>query len=363
GTTIGGPIIKDKTFFLGNYEGQRLHSGNPQFSNLPTAAQRQGIFTNPATGQTTQLPVDPVSANIMNRYLPLPNIHSEFGNYFSQAELTARHDSAMARVDHLLTGDDLLNARYYVSDSDTFLPINPEGVRFSAARPPTFPGFGLTERTRTQNIAVAYTHNFTVQTINDMRFGYNHHWLDQKPQNQDSPSELGFIGVPDSKGLFLMSIAGISQFGAVAYPVLSRFSNFYFSDSLSFIRGRHSLKTGAEVRFLNQRMSTFQPGQGQMIFTGAASHISPLADFVLGIPTTALHYQRAWAGPWSQSVWGFFVQDDYQVSKRLVLNLGMRYELDTVIDSSTNALTNFTFEHGLFTPGLDTTKDLYNGDH
>ncbi len=363
GGTLSGRVIKDKTFFLANYEGQRLRSGSPQFSNVPTDLQRQGIFRNPAAGQNVQLPVDPVSAAIMSRYIPRPNIQSEFGNYLSTPTLTARNDFAVGRIDHLLSGDDLLNARYYVSDSDTLYPINPEGVRFSAARPPTFPGFGLIERTRTQNLAIAYTHNFSVRTVNDFRFGYNHHFLDQLPQNQDSPSDLGFTGVQNSKGVFLVSIPGVSAFGAIAYPVLSRFGNYYFSDALSFIHGRHALKTGGDIRLLRQFMSTFTPGEGSLGFTGAASHISPLADFILGVPGSAVQFQRPFASPWNQTVAGFFVQDDWQASRRLVLNLGLRYELHTVIESPAKQLTNFTFEQGLFTPGLDTDTSLYKGDH
>jgi len=363
GATVSGPILKDKTFFLGNYEGQRLRAGSPQFSNVPTVAQRNGIFFNPATGQAVQLPVDPVSAAILKKYVPVPNIQSGFGNFLSTPTLTGRNDFAIGRVDHLLTGDDVINARYYVSDSDTFYPINLEGVRFSTSRPPSFPGFGLIERTRTQNLAAAYTHSFGIRTVNDFRFGYNHHFLDQLPQNQDSPSDVGFTGVQSSKGLFIMSAPGVSTFGAIAYPVISRFGNYYFSDSLSFIYGRHALKTGGEIRLLRQFMSTFVPGEGSLAFTGAASHISPLADFILGIPGSVVQFQRPFASPWNQTVAGFFIQDDYQISRRLVLNLGLRYELDTVIDSPTHELTNFTFERGLFTPGVDTKDGLYKGDH
>lgn len=363
GGTVNGPIIKDRAFFLGSYEGQRLRAGTPQFSNVPTEAQRRGIFTNPLTGQTVQLVVDPVSAELLRRFVPLPNVDSEFGNFFSAPVTKSDSDFALFRLDHLLTGEDVINVRYYIYDAETSFAINPEGVRQSGARPATIPGFSLIEPTRTQNLAVAHTHNFSVQTINDFRFGYNRYFLDQLPETQIKPSEVGFTGVDPGKGAAIFNVAGMSTLGAIAYPIISRFGNYHFADTLSFIRGRHSLKGGAEVRLIRQSLSHFEPGHTTFAFSGAISRISPLADFILGVPAAAIVQSRTQAAPSQQDVWGFFIQDDYQVNRRLVLNLGLRYELATVLESSTNKLTNFSFARGLFTPGVDTDTGLYKGDH
>jgi hypothetical protein len=363
GGTVNGRLIKDRTFFMANYEGQRLRAGTPQFSNVPTAAERQGIFRNPFTGQNVQLPVDPVSAAIMNRYFPLPNAQSEFGNYISTLELTSRTDFGIFKVDHLLSGDDVINGRYYVSDGNTFNPVNPEAVGAFAGKTPTIAGFGLTERTRTQNLAIAYTHNFSVQTINDLRFGYNRYYLDQLPENQDATSELGFTGVEGDKGLYLFNVSGITQFGAVPYPIYNRVGNYHVSDSLATTFGRHALKFGGEVRFIKQSQEYWSRGQASLYFAGFASGISPLADFVLGVPAFILSAQRPITSPMRQTVAGFFVQDDYQVNRRLVLNLGMRYEMATVLRSPEHKLTNFSFARGLFTPGVNSDTELYKGDH
>jgi hypothetical protein len=362
GGTAGGPVIKDKTFFLVNYEAQRLRAGSPQFSNVPTEAQRHGIFRNPFTGQNVQLPVDPVSAEILRRYIPVSNIQSEFGNFISAPVLRGRNDFAIFRVDHLISGNDVLNARHYISNSETFLPINPEGVR-GFPRSPTIPGFGLIERSRTQNFAIAHTHNFGVQTVNDLRFGYNRYSLDQLPENQDKPSDLGFTGVEGTKGLYLMGVQGISGFGAIPYPIYNRVGNFHIADSLSFISGHHALKAGGEMRFTRQSQEYFERGQAIFIFTGFSSFISPVADFVLGAPTAVLSIQRSIGSPMRQKTAGLFFQDDYQVTRRLVLNLGLRYELNTVLKSPTHKITNFSFERGLFTPGVDTDTEMYKGDH
>ncbi|HEY7543300.1 MAG TPA: carboxypeptidase-like regulatory domain-containing protein, partial [Blastocatellia bacterium] len=182
GVTAGGRIIKDKTFYLASYEGQRLRVGQPQFSNVPTLDQRNGIFFSPLAGRNVQLPVDPVAAAILDRYVPLPNVESEFGNYLGVPTIKGRNDFAMGRVDHLLTGDDVINARYFLSDNDSFNPIIFNVILFPSV-PPSIPGFGLNQSSLTHNLAVNYIHNFSAQTINELRFGYNHHRTDLDPEN------------------------------------------------------------------------------------------------------------------------------------------------------------------------------------
>jgi hypothetical protein len=363
GGTISGPAIKDRTFFFANYEGQRLRAGTPQFASVPTDAQRKGIFVNRATGQTVQLAVDPVAAELLRRYIPVANVQSKFGNFFGAPTTTYDSNFGVFKVDHLLSGVDVLNARYYIYDARTFFAINPEGVRATGGRASMLPGFALIEPTRSQNLALAFTHNFSDQMINDLRFGYNRYALDQTPQQQIKPGEVGFTGVEPGKGALIFSVGGISSFGAIAYPIYSRFGNYHIADSLSLTKGRHSLKTGAEIRLIRQSLSHFEPGHTTFAFSGSASRISPLADFILGIPAAVVVQSRTQAAPMRQETYGFFVQDDYQVNRRLVLNIGLRYELATVLTSPEHKLTNFSFARGLFTPGVDTDTELYKGDH
>ncbi len=367
GGTVGGPLVKDRTFFLGNVELQRLKVGNALFATVPTANQRAGIFTNPATGQAVQLPVDPVAAEILKRFVPLPNSDSQYGNYFSAPDIDSRNNFALVRVDHLVSGEGVLNARYFISDNSTFNPLifNVFATSGGAgSRPPAIPGFGAEDRTRTQNLALGYTHNFTTSLINDLRFGYNRIRSLQSSEDESSPSELGFAGVPAETGLFDTNVPGITRLGnIVVYPILQQMNNFHLADSLSWLKGRHSMRMGGEARWLNQLSESSREGSGLLIFSGVASRISPLADFVLGVPTAAVLFQRHLSAPVSQLQTGLFWQDDYQVTRKLVLNYGIRYEISTVLSSPENKFVNFSIERGFFTPGLDTDTGLFKGDH
>jgi hypothetical protein len=362
GGTTGGRLIKDRAFFLVNYEGQRLRVGTPQFSNVPTLAERSGLFKHPITGQSVQLAVDPVSQKILDRYLPLPNAQNALGNYLATPTIRSNNNFLMGRVDYLLTGDDVINVRYFVSNTRSFNPII-SNVFLSSDLPPTIPGFGLNESNRTQNLAVNHTHNFSAQVINDFRFGYNRHRNSQDPEDDFNPSDLGFTNVTSPTGMFEVAIPGISRFGnSLLYPFDLAMGNFHLANSLNWIKGRHAIKTGVEARFIRLEESVSRAGGGRITFTGLSTGLGPLADFVSGAATAGTLVARNLSAPIRQTHIGLFVQDDYQASHRLVLNLGLRYELSTVLSSPLHRLRNFSVEKGYFTPGVDGSS-LYKGDH
>jgi hypothetical protein len=362
GGTVGGRLIKDRAFFLVNYEGQRLRAGTPQFSNVPTLAERSGQFRNPATGQTVQLPVDTVAQKILDRYLPLPNTQNALGNYLSTPTIRSNNNFAMGRVDYLLTGDDVINVRYFVSNTRSFNPII-SNVFLSSELPPTIPGFGLNELNRTHNLAVNHTHTFGTEVINDFRFGYNRHRNAQDPEDSFKPSDLGFTHLTSPTGMFQVEIPGITNFGnSLLYPFEISMGNYHLADTLSLIKGRHAIKTGVEARFMRQEDTVSRTGGGRLTFTGLYTRISPLADFMTGSATVGALVARSIEAPIRQTHIGLFLQDDFQASHRLTLNLGLRYELSTVLSSPQHRLRNFSIEKGFFTPGEDGSA-LYKGDH
>jgi hypothetical protein len=362
GATLGGYLVKDKLFFFLSYEGQRLTVGSPQFGQVPTQAERNGLFINPATGTAVQLPVDPVAAKIL-ALVPLPNAASQFGNYLADPEITSRNDFGLGRIDYLLSGNDVLNLRYFTSNGNTLNPII-YNVFSTLAAPPNIPGFGTVTDVQTHNVAVAYTHNFTMHTINDLRFGYNRSDININTQNQLKPSDLGFQGLDGVSGLFGIDLNSSTLAGNLyTYPDRETSSNYHLTESVSTMHGRHSLKFGGEARWMRDGFTLAQNGSGFALFTGLVSQISPVADLVLGIPSFALKLNRALGAPFQDANYGFYAQDDYQVSSRLVVNVGIRYDLNTVITSPTSSLTNYSTALGLYTPGLNSNAPLYQGDH
>lgn len=364
GGTLSGPLIKDRTFFLGNVEFQRLHVGNSQFATVPTVSQRAGIFRHPTTGQTVQLPVDPVAAEILRRYVPLPNSDSEYGNFFSSPRLSSHNNFALFRLDHLVSGDGVLNARYFYAENDTVNPMFFLVFGSSGTRPPTIPGFGAQDTVPAHSLALSYTHTFSVERINDVRFGYTRTSNRNALEDSTAPTALGFVGVNSPTGLFDTNIAGITRLGnGLLYPLEGRANNFHLVDNFSWLRGRHAMKFGGEARWLNQQTDAARAGSGALAFSGAVSGISALADFVLGVPVAGVLVERNLTAHTRQMQTGFFWQDDYQVSRHLVLNYGLRYELATVVNSPTHDYTNFSIARGFYTPGVDTDTGLYKGDH
>jgi hypothetical protein len=362
GGTLSGRLIKDKAFFLANYEGQRLRVGTPQFSSVPTLAQRAGLFTNPTTKQTVQVKVDPVAQKILDHYLPLPNSDTRLGNYLSTPTLRSNTDFVMGRVDYLLTGDDVINVRYFLSDTQAFSPII-ANVFLSSSNPPTIPGAGLFDSSRTQNLAVNHVHNFNPEVVNDFRFGYNRHRQVQETEDNTKLADLGVNYFNMPTGMPEVILPGITTFGnSLVYPLQVSMGNFHVADSLSLLRGRHAFKVGGEARFVRAAVEAARDGSGRIVFSGLYTGISPLADFINGSPTIGTVASRPLSAPYRQTNIGMFVQDDYQVNHRLVLNLGLRYELSTVLSSPLHRFRNFSFDKGFFNPGVDGTS-LYRGDH
>lgn len=357
GFTLGGPIIKDKTFFFMNYEGQRTRVGNTIFTTVPTIAQRQGFFTDPNTGRTVRIPVDPVAANLINLY-PLPNVNSQFGNFVSSEVIKLRRDNAVAKIDHKLGPNDQLSVRYLINDRDTLTPVlSTSGTAQGAAQ---VPGFGLGVTARVQNLSVSEVHIFSPNTINEFRFGYNRFVDVQLGLDKTNPNPLGLINNNPSRlgtGIPQIVVSGISGLGnSNLFPFTDNLQNFQFVDNFSFTRGKHAFKTGLDIRYNKVDGSEDFSFAGTIVFDGSQTGISSLADFVQGTPQNAFITRGFTSPPIRLENYYFYFQDDYKVSPKLTLNLGVRYELNTVPTAS-RKLFNFSPSRGAF------NEPLYDGDH
>lgn len=357
GFTLGGPIVKDNTFFFINYEGQRTRVGNTIFTNVPTILERQGSFTDPNTGRPVQLRVDPTSAQLL-RFFPLPNANTQFGNYVSSEIISLRRDNAIAKIDQKLGPNDQLSFRYLINDRDTFTPVlSTSGNAQSSSQ---VPGFGTSIVARVQNISIAETHVFSSNAVNEFRFGYNRFVDVQLGIDATNPATLGLPNGNMSalgKGIPQILISGISGIGnSNLFPFTDNLQTYQFIDNLSFSRGRHNFKTGVDIRKNKVDGGEDFSFAGTIIFDGSQSGISATADFIQGTPQSAF-IGRGFTSPKIRlNNYYFYFQDDFKFNSRLTINAGLRYELNTVPTAS-KRLFNFTTSRGIF------GEPLYEGDH
>jgi hypothetical protein len=369
GGTIGGPIFKNRTFFFYDYLGQRNNIPFPFATTVPTAGSRNGDFSDfascggikdPLTGLNfpgNRIPanrLDPIMQRILNLYpLPTANVACPGGgntNYFSLRQNREIIDNHGIRVDHRLTSNDQLTGRYNDQQlenvRENFFPVSVTG-------PPGLPtaGFGAGEEVgNTRAIVVTETHTFSPTVLNEFRFGLTK--LNIGINNCGvlgacgvSASWSSDLGIPNSNlgGDETTGGLGIGFNGNTAVEFLgdgglfrAKSTNPYFADSLTIIAGKHTFKTGAEVRlrYLNTicgGCAGFEKGAIGFGDNGLPNGTgNSVANGLLAISDGGFSQRsRTFGGPFDLRMqeYGFFVQDDWKVNDRLTLNLGLRYDL------------------------------------
>jgi Carboxypeptidase regulatory-like domain/TonB dependent receptor len=371
GATFGGPIIRDKTFFFGYYEGFRNRQGESVPATVPSKAERggdfgelctatssfdpSGICGNPA-GQLTFFgqpvpfnqmtlftPIDPVATNV-TPFFPLPN---QGANGFIGTEtLSENTDQFGVKLDHYLSHKDTLNFRYMYSSGPTTDPLSPAGANVL--------GFPVGEYDRAQNFVAQETHIFSPTIIGVARFSYlrNKFLLDQH-LNHEPASELGFQydpTLPSAAGPPFIQVGGYATVGDPITGPRNTFQNtFDFSGSLSWIHGRHEFKFGGGYR--RDQINALQgiATNGFFVFAGIPSQANFLyndgfANFLSGNPVVFLQGGGDFGREIRDRAMDLYGQDNYKVTSRLTVNLGLRYELPFPATENKNRVN-------LFVPG------------
>jgi hypothetical protein len=317
GAALGGPIIKNKTFFFVSYEGTRQRQQLDFNSGVLSDAQRAAV-------------TDPVVRNLLP-LIPLANSTTAAGapRFIGTGSANVDIDQWTGDVSHQLGANDRLHA-YYAYQEDKRTEPNLQGN--------TIPGFGDTRSSSRQIGTLNYTHIFGPSVVNEVRLGFNRINITFAPNVAGDPSSYGIHnGITGEVVLPQITVQGVGlNFGGPnGFPQGRIDTTSVLSDTLSYQRGRHSLKVGAEYRdFSNENFGT----------TGGTFTFPSLADFQAGRGNAFTVQLGDTLSDITQRAFGLFVQDNFKVRSNLTVELGFRYDL---IVSPTDSQDRFVY----FDPG------------
>ncbi len=350
GFQVDGPVVipklfdgHNKTFFLGAYEGVRGEGLASPIVTVPTELMRQGNFSevsgtirNPFTGQPFPgniIPasmLSPIARRILDFY-PSSNRPGIASNLQNPAANTDNVDQLLARVDQNVGNTVRLSVRYNWHDS-----LN--GNVFNAALPSQV----VTQPRVNHNTLVSYTHTLRPTLLNDFRIGYhrvNFDTLNDFAVNNLTPvgADLGIPGFdgdvrfnnPGIPNIVIDPFTGLGGGGTNWYQFDT---TFQASNVLAYTRGSHNIRGGFDLRRLATGRRAANDPRGRFNFTGDMTG-HPVADFMLGLPRTVIpptDQIQGHVGGWRN---GFFVNDVWQATQNLTLSLGLRYELNTPVQT------------------------------
>lgn len=349
GVSGGGRIVKDKTFFFGNYEGRRRVTGVILQGLVPTEAMKQGDFN--GSGRTVRDPLNnnnPFPGNVIPRQR-FDRIANEMIQYFPSANFigvrpgvnflltpsdSERRDQFTGRIDHRFTDKSTLFGRYTIADDDL---VNVAYI----------PGKGLVRPDNTHHVSVGFTHLFTSNVIGETRLGFSRAFLaresDGDRTSTNYAAELGLKNLAANPGEYTLPSVNLTGYapgsptgtsGFVGYGLRIVQNNLYYraGQTFTWVRNRHTLKFGGDVSRL---MVGYDQGSNQNgifnfsgNFTGDA-----FGDYLLGMAQSAnggLGSLGNFGGVAKYSIgtqYQWYFQDDWKVTDRLTLNLGLRHEI------------------------------------
>jgi hypothetical protein len=348
GGSLGGPIKKDRTFFFFDYQGTRDATGVTQVTNVPTAQERIGNFS-----QDNSIPIDPLTgAPFVNGQIPsyelspiglavaalypLPNRNVPNRNYVSSPDTRIRNDQFDSRVDHILSPADRLTLHYSFSDQSLFEP-------FTGPSYPVIPGYGDNVPSRDQNAMIAETHVFTPSLLNELRAGFDRVSLGvyQQDIGDNINAQVGLPTVSSNSrdyGLSSISVTGFSPLGDEGNnPQHGTINVYQLTDNLTYVHGRHLLKFGGDLRILQQNAYRDIESRGFIDFTGLLLG-NALEELLLGLPTDSGVATLDNPEHLRTHSYNFFANDQWHVRPDLTLTLGLRYEYNSPgVDAANHA--------------------------
>jgi len=371
GGDLGGPLRlpswlggKGTTFFFVDHEGMRQRQGDVFNDIVPTAAEKQGNFSaaglnaiydplTTANGARTPFAGNVIPANrlspqalFFNQYIADPNVGAKTAAFVPIEPLDI--DQFTVRGDRAISDKHRLFVRWSWDD-------------YRDSQPNAYPALGYADlHTRAQNVAAGFTSTLTPHVVNEALFSFMPQWIDLQAFRQGTNFNQQ-AGITGFEGLSRPGVAGsFPDFAWSGYTSLTgsafdqRPKTQYFTvyqgiDNLTWVKGKHVLKFGTEIRYWQPLFTDSSNYQGSWSFTGvmtqnpahAAGTGDAFADWMLGYPFSSA---RAYPGNWfggDATYLHFFAQDDYKLTSRLTLNLGLRYEYSPWMTGYKNQLGTF----------------------
>src|SRR5580704_9043498 len=384
GGSLGGPIIKNKTFFYADYEGQQEPVGVVTLACVPDPAQiaadKAFILANPIVGT-----LNPVTAALLARNpWPAPNIPGTFGGSLVGSEDSGcpvgpnssvvspsfnRLTSFIGKVDHNFNANNVLTGRYFFGDSVQSFPL---ALTASGGQ---LPGFNTYTPTRVQLVSISYVHTIGSNKVNELRVGWNRFAEGFFPADQSfQPSSIGLNTGAANAGLPIVDVSGYAQLGSTGSVPRHRVdSNDQVLDNFSWKVNGHDFKFGFDFHRTTIQQYFDKDFRGVLDFEGGGlnANSTPLQDFLAGNVDGGFQYFGNSLRHTSERSYGLYLQDNYRVTPRLTLNYGLRWDYFGVVSEKNNLFSNITSEapaagSGTFTltqvgqPGL---SQLYKPDY
>jgi hypothetical protein len=391
GGVASGPVVRDRSFWLANYEGRREIRGTPARASVPTMAMRSGDFSellvpgnrwyprdaNPSVARAIRRPGDsspfpnnviprallnPVSLNILTfkktspfpegGFIPPPNFDEQARAAGSPLNLVGTNDQVLnsdqllGRFDHRFGDNDRVFARYVIVESGW------------TNDPLTRVGKFVTDF-RAQNLGVGYTKILSPTKLNELRFGVNRIRANQlavQTNTDFTHRDLGFDFrvVSDGNRTLTKLEEGIPSITITGYTgsgsgnVTFNMNNTYeVSDNLSISRGRHNFKMGGQWRQQPVNNEASNLPRGQITFTADIAGIpDAFAAFMLGYPLNANSAEGAPLSAIRQKKFGFYWLDDFKATPRLTINYGLRWDYYGGVTDANGKIRNLSFVPG-----------------
>lgn len=356
GATFGGPIIRDKTFFFGSYEGFREQRTTPLIDSFPTAAMRDGDFSelladgtqihdpagNPYPGNIiTPSDILPEMPGYLDTYVPLPNLPGLSSNFITPGTRSNTINQFIGRLDHSI------NSNMQVSGHYTYNKIND-------SPPSSNSNFFIKQFNSNHNVNLQLTDTISPTTIVELRAGYNlfKQFVNKNLANTTpniSRDIFGINGVASdaraSDAPFFIT-PGFGSLGGYHFGPRQWFSErFEYSGNVSLVRGKHLIRAGLQTVRHHETFPEIFIGNGLFVFDGSFTGY-PMADMMLGIPQTFQMSPELFDPQFRQWEIMPWIQDDWRITPKLTLNIGLRYEYRPWPVSKDNSISNIILPPG-----------------